>query len=248
MSSYGAFSGVYDLLMDDVDYPAWAEYYLELIRRSGVDPCSVCDCACGTGSLTVQFAKRGLKVVGVDRSAEMLEIASEKARKVGTQILFVRQDMSKLTLPKPVDAIICGCDGVNYLTTPSRLADFFQRARQSLRVGGVLTFDISSPYKLKYVLGNNDFTEIRDNVAYIWYNRYVDEHETLEMELTFFQKEPNGLYRRFDENHVQKAHAPELLKRMLEQNGFSSVGVYGDRNFSAPDENALRIHFSAVRM
>ena len=30
MNAYSGFAGVYDLLMDDFDYPAWAEYYLKL--------------------------------------------------------------------------------------------------------------------------------------------------------------------------------------------------------------------------
>ena len=49
MSTYGAFAGIYDVLMDDFNYPAWAEYYLTLLERAGVKPSTMCDCACGTG-------------------------------------------------------------------------------------------------------------------------------------------------------------------------------------------------------
>ena len=60
MDAYSGFAGVYDLLMDDFDYPAWAAYYLRLLADSGVHPSEMCDCACGTGSLTMEFAARGL--------------------------------------------------------------------------------------------------------------------------------------------------------------------------------------------
>ena len=43
MDAYSGFARVYDLLMDDFDYPAWAEYYLELISRAGVRPVRLCD-------------------------------------------------------------------------------------------------------------------------------------------------------------------------------------------------------------
>ena len=80
MSAYEAFAGLYDALMDDVDYDAWADYYLELIARRGVEPKTLCDCACGTGSLSVRFAGRGIRVTGADLSGDMLQRAQEKAR------------------------------------------------------------------------------------------------------------------------------------------------------------------------
>ena len=113
MAAYEAFADLYDALMDDVDYDAWADYYLRLIRAAGVEPNALCDCACGTGSMSVRFARQGLRVTGVDLSGEMLARAQEKARRFGVQAMFVRQDMCALSLPRPVDALVCACDGVN---------------------------------------------------------------------------------------------------------------------------------------
>ena len=247
MSAYGAFASLYDQLMDDFDYPAWAKYYLELISRAGGKPKLLCDCACGTGSLTVQFAARGLRVTGVDLSGEMLEIAAEKVRKSGVQAMFVRQDMSKLTLPRPVDALVCGCDGVNYLLTDDSVMSFFRSAHVAIKPGGILAFDISSAYKLEKVLGNGFFGEERDDVAYLWSNKWNAEKQTVQMDLTFFSREDSGLYRRFTENHVQRAHHPEQLSRMLSDCGFKNISIYGDRTFDAPKADELRIHISAVR-
>ena len=107
MDAYSGFARVYDLLMDDFDYPAWADYYLELLARAGVRPVSLCDCACGTGSMTLEFARRGLRVTGVDISREMLELAGEKARQSGVNAQFACQDMTQLALPRPVNALVC---------------------------------------------------------------------------------------------------------------------------------------------
>ena len=247
MSAYGAFASLYDQLMDDFDYPAWAKYYLELISRMGGKPKLLCDCACGTGSLTVQFAARGLRVTGVDLSGEMLEIAADKARKNGVQAMFVRQDMSCLKLPRPVDALVCGCDGVNYLLTDDRVEAFFRSAYAAIKPGGVLAFDVSSAHKLQNVLGNGFFGEERDDVAYLWSNKWDPEKQTVQMDLTFFSREENGLYRRFTENHVQRAHDPANLSRILEKCGFKNINIYGDRTFESPAADELRIHIAAVR-
>ena len=50
---YNRFAEVYDRLMDDFDYPAWAEYYLGLLKKAGCTPKTMCECGCGTGSMTL---------------------------------------------------------------------------------------------------------------------------------------------------------------------------------------------------
>ncbi|MGN0802754.1 MAG: class I SAM-dependent DNA methyltransferase [Candidatus Faecivicinus sp.] len=247
MSAYGDFAGLYDQLMDDFDYPGWASYYLDLLQRAGVAPRSLCDCACGTGSLSIPLAARGIRVTGVDLSEEMLRVAADKARRSGVQLMFVRQDMRRLSLPRPVDALICGCDGVNYLLTDDHAMEFFQRAHSAIRPGGALAFDVSSAYKLEHVLGDNFFGEERDEVAYLWFNRWNPDARTVRMDLTFFRQADNGLYRRFSETHVQRAHDPQRLKELLEQSGFVQVSIYGDRTFDLPKSDELRIHLTAVR-
>ncbi len=248
MSAYAGFAAFYDMLMDDFNYPAWAEYYLKLLALAGVRPANLCDCACGTGSLSIEFARRGLRVTGVDLSGDMLEIAQEKARRAGVRAMFVREDMTKLALPRPVDAIVCGCDGVNYLATDAALDAFLARAHASIRPGGALAFDISSPYKLEHVLGNGFFGEERDDIAYLWQNRFDSELRTVNMDLTFFVREPDGRYRRFTETHVQRAHEPEAIRSALEARGFSGVRIFGDQTFAAPGEREMRIHFLAERI
>lgn len=247
MSAYGAFAGLYDRLMDDFDYPAWADYYFSLLSRANVAPKTLCDCACGTASLTIPFAARCPKVTGVDLSGEMLGVASDKARAAGRMIRFVQQDMCALALPRPVDALVCGCDGVNYLLTDERVRAFFERAHASIRSGGALAFDISSAYKLEQVLGNGFFGEERDDVAYMWWNSFDEEKRRVTMELTFFCREESGLYRRFTEKHVQKAHDPQRLKQMLSECGFGQIEIFGDRTYEAPRTDEKRIHFLAVR-
>ena len=247
MSAYEGFAGLYDALMDDVDYDAWAEYYLSLLSLAGVKPKALCDCACGTGSMSVRFAAKGLRVTGADLSGDMLERAQEKARRWGVQAMFTQQDMCALRLPRPVDAVVCACDGVNYLLNDERLTAFFGHARDALRPGGALAFDISSPYKLENTLGNGFFGEDRGDVAYLWSNSLDAEARIVTMDLTFFIREGDGRYRRVDELHRQKAHDPEHIVKILEESGFANVRVFGDRTFEPPAADETRIHFLATR-
>ena len=77
---YTSFAEVYDQLMGDVDYQAWARSYAEMMAGWGVPGGRVCECACGTGSLTIPLQRLGYTMTGIDQSQEMLWIASNKAR------------------------------------------------------------------------------------------------------------------------------------------------------------------------
>lgn len=243
---YDDFAGVYDTLMDDYDYDAWSQYYLTLIHDSlGAYPTRAAECACGTGSLTVRFAKAGLNVTGVDLSASMLRRAEEKARKWGVEAAFVRQDMKKLELPRRVGAIMATCDGVNYLTTPQDVKAFFSAAYAQLLPGGVLCFDCSSRHKLEGIMGDAFFGEERDGLAILWQNTLNRESHVLTMDVTFFVRENDGRYRRFREQHHQRAHDEHEITAWLNEAGFTDIRAYGEMRMDAPKEDDIRIHYIA---
>lgn len=244
---YEGFAYVYDTLMADVDYDDWAAFYLEIARRSGVMPRRAAECACGTGSLTLALASSGIQMTGSDISFDMLRVAGEKARARGLRLPFVRQDMRKLLMHRPMDAIFCACDGVNYLTRPADVQAFFQAAYQAITPGGGLFFDISTPHKLAHRLGNNCLGEDGEAVSYIWQNHFDDRSAILQMDLTFFTKEADGRYARFTETHFQRAHTVQELTGWLEAAGYTNITIYGDRALTPPRADAQRVHVAAVR-
>ncbi|MBQ2699907.1 MAG: methyltransferase domain-containing protein, partial [Clostridia bacterium] len=81
---YQRFSSVYDLLMQDVDYTAWAEYLCSILKMEGIEEgATILECACGTGELTWRLYERGYSLIATDLSPDMLQIAQEKCRKKG---------------------------------------------------------------------------------------------------------------------------------------------------------------------
>lgn len=242
---YERFAEVYDTLMDDFDYPRWADYYGEIIRRAGGSMKRMAECGCGTGSMTIEFADMGVKVTGMDLSAEMLRIAQEKARRAGQKIVFVEQDMRYLEVPRPVDTVVCACDGVNYLTTPQDVQMFLTAAYNALKSGGVLAFDVSTGAKLLEMPGNV-YAEDRDEVTWMWFTE-AEEDRKVRMDIAFFLRGEDGRYERFDEEQLQRAHTPEELTAALEKAGFADIHIYGDRTFDAPKPDEKRMHITAVK-
>ena len=79
MNAYHELAASYDRLTNDVDYEATVDFYYEILKQEGLHPRTAVDLACGTGSVTAILAKRGLRVIGVDLSEEMLTVAQQKA-------------------------------------------------------------------------------------------------------------------------------------------------------------------------
>ena len=241
---YGRFALVYDKLMSGVDYDAWAEYLLRFIPKGG----TILECACGTGEITRRLASAGHVVTATDNSEDMLRIASEKLRLSGAVsrfVHFVNMDMRALSVHKPVDAVVCCCDGVNYLLSPADVKKFLRSAYDALKVGGVLLFDVSSRYKLSTVLGNNCFAYNDAETPYMWQNYYDEVNKRVCMELSFFVKR-GELYERFDETHIQRAHSLNELINWLKEAGFEAE-AYGCFGTEDPSADCERIQFIARR-
>lgn len=244
---YTGFAELYDELMKDVKYSQWAGFYAQLMNAYGIRGGKVCECACGTGSLTIPLHRLGFQMTGVDLSQEMLLIASNKARREGVSIPFVNQDMRALRLHRAMDAVLATCDGVNYLLNDEDVLQFFQAAYKVLRPGGGLFFDVSTPYKLQNALGNQMIVEDTERITYLWQNNFNERTQIVDMHLCFFVQQQDGSYRRIDEEQKQKAHSAQTLTKLLCQAGFDRVAVYGNGRMDAPRADEQRWHFAALR-
>lgn len=210
MENYSVLAKYYDKFsQNDCDYESWSQYLCAVAKRFGVK--NVVDVACGTGKMTCMLSSAGYTVVGVDASREMLAEASQKCRAT-----FVLQDMRKLALPRPADMAVIVNDGVNYLRA-QELAAFFENLAANLREGAPLVFDVSTPYKLQNMLGNNVFFVDDEQATLLWTNKA--HADRTEMSLTLFEKNGEN-YKRFDELHVQYAHTENALKQALAKAGF----------------------------
>ena len=117
MSSYEAFATVYDELTDDISYPNRAAYFDKLVELHGGKRGILLDLACGTGSLSEEFARLGYDVIGVDSSEEMLAAAMNKRVESGFDITYLHQRMQDLDLYGTIDVAVCALDSLIHLTS-----------------------------------------------------------------------------------------------------------------------------------
>lgn len=268
---YQQFAHVYDAFMKTIPTNTWADYMETLWKKHDCSPSLVLDLACGTGSLTIEMARRGYDMIGADNSPDMLNQAREKMLEEGMEekVLFLMQDMREFELYGTVDSIICTCDSLNYLLEEEEVQTVFDLAENYLDVGGLLIFDVNTEYKYREILGDNVFADTTEEAAFIWQNQYYPDDRINEYNVTFFAKKeeekPQGTarslmdklhlkrqvlpvedsYERFEEHHLQKAYDIQLIRTMLEKAHLKVEGVYDAFTLEEAGDTSERVTFVA---
>ena len=227
MSSYSFFAKYYDELTQNVEYSRRADYFSALLLSCGIESGTVLDLACGTGSLTVELARRGYDMIGVDASGDMLCRAQNKAFESGVSPMFLCQRMQELDLYGTVDAAVCSLDSINHLTDEEDVRRTFERLRLFVAPGGVFIFDVNTVYKHKNVLGDNAFVYEYPDVFCVWQNSFNGQDNTVDIELDFFEKS-GETYKRRSENFSERAYEIDFLKSLLDKTGFDTEFVFDD--------------------
>ena len=72
---------------------------------------SILDVGCGTGRHSIELAKRGYDVTGLDLSSEMLARAADAAIAAGVSVDWIHADATQFILPRKYNGAICLCEG-----------------------------------------------------------------------------------------------------------------------------------------
>lgn len=238
--SYSEFADVYDILMKDAKYKKRTAYLWKLFKTHGKTPKLLLDLACGTGEFSCAFAMKGVEVIGVDMSEDMLAVAREKTADNGLDILYLCQKAEELDLYGTVDGAICCLDSLNHITDINKLSKAVKRVSLFMEEGSLFIFDLNTEYKHRNILGNNTFVMDEEEVYCVWQNRFDEKRLITDINLDFFL-EDGDTYIRSSESFKERAYTKEQIEGILNKAGLEIQAVYGDLSFESPKEDSQRI-------
>lgn len=244
MSGYNAFANVYDKLTDNIEYEKRADYISTLFERYGVkgkEP--VLDLACGTGSLTIELAKRGYDMIGIDSAYAMLSQAQNKKYTENADVLFLCQDMTELDLYGTISGAVCMLDSLNHLESADDVRRTIEKVGLFMEHDGIFIFDVNTIYKHREILANNTFVYDCDDVYCVWQNSLNDD-DSVDISLDIFELEDDAYYRSSEE-FIERAYPIADFKKWLGDASFEVLNIYDEMSDNVLNEKTQRAVFVA---
>ncbi len=241
-AGYSALAPLYDAVNgESFDYDGYADFADRIFGEHGIEKGSlVLDLACGSGALTLRLLEKGYDVIGVDLSTDMLDICREKCADSGYSPLLLCQDLCSLDLYGTVEGAVCTLDSLNYLTEKGELDTFFGRLKNFISPNGIFIFDINTERKFSEIYASNSYTYDENGVFCVWQNSYNEKTRLCDFDLTFFEKQKNGLYRRREEHQRERCHTDGEIAAAALGGGFDIIGRFRDFVGSRSDGSEYR--------
>jgi ubiquinone/menaquinone biosynthesis C-methylase UbiE len=143
MNEYDRFARLYDL--EHQDFRDDMLFYQNLAARCDGP---VLELGCGSGRVSVPLAQAGAEVTGVDRSQEMLALASRRAAEHGVaeRVRFEQRDVRSMSFDAAYALALYPLNGFLHLPTPADQLCALRNACRALLPGGLLTIDVGNPH------------------------------------------------------------------------------------------------------
>ena len=244
---YDLIAPIYDEINGELDYAAWADFFERILRENAESrPSLVLDLGCGTGKMTLELARRGYDMTGVDYSEEMLSVARTRAEAEGlTDILWLSQDFTELDLYGTVDLTVSCLDCLNHITDPSDLDRVLALVHNFLVPDGLFIFDINGRHKFDTVYADRSYVFEGEGGVCVWQNDYNEKTHLCDFYITLFEEVEDGRYERYDEIQTERMYTLRSMKNRLTKAGFELVGAYSDYALTPATDESDRIYIVA---
>jgi SAM-dependent methyltransferase len=140
------YAEIYDELNFDKDYNLESKYILNLIRAFKPNLNSILDLGCGSGKHAMELAKLGFKVVGIDSSAKMIDIAKKNKEMLlssnpDIELEFFVADALDLKFSEKFDVVLSLFHVMSYQILDESVKKLFWTAYECLVDNGLFIFD-----------------------------------------------------------------------------------------------------------
>ncbi|MBN1688536.1 MAG: class I SAM-dependent methyltransferase [Candidatus Omnitrophica bacterium] len=185
----------------------------------------IIDIGCGTGRHSIELAKRGYIVTGVDLSESQIVRAREKAKEAGVRVDFQKQDARNLSFDRAFDLAIMLCEGgFSLMETDEMNFEILKNATKALKSKGKLIFttlnglfplfhSVSEFYKSAQKEGQSQCKECSfDLMTFRDYNTAVFEDDS-------------GSKKELKCN--ERYYVPSEITWLLKTLGFKKIDIFG---------------------
>jgi SAM-dependent methyltransferase len=221
---FNAYSRYYDLLNSDKDYDAEVEYIQNLLSNNGISNGNLLEFGSGTGKHGRLLAAKGYKVHGIERSMEMVGLATQSEG-------FTCQhgDICEIHLDRKFDAVLALFHVISYQTSNKNLNNVFARASEHLEKEGLFIFDFWYSPAVYFQGPSIRVKKMEDSkiqITRIAEPKIYPNENRVDVKFSITIQDMNGKdINTFVENHPMRHFSLPELNLMAEWYGFETVGT-----------------------
>ncbi|MGW0926075.1 class I SAM-dependent methyltransferase [Streptomyces sp. NPDC002755] len=222
---YGGLGPWYDRITRTQRYEIWGDLYADLIERHRAPGKRLLDVGCGTGRSSLELARHGFEVTGVDLSPEMLDVA--RGKEGADAVTFIAADVRDLPDFGSFDVVTTMGEPFTYLADNREMAEAFRGVARALVPDGTFLFDLPTAGFYDRLAERKVIDDGEDAVS-LW--RGVPSSagpHAVDLIVDVFTADRDGGWRRLHETTTLYYFAPEQVMRLLRGAGFSVESVYG---------------------
>jgi SAM-dependent methyltransferase len=197
---------------------------------------SILDLCCGVGRHSLELARRGFQVTGVDRTAAYLQVARDKAAADKLDLELLQADMRQFVRPAAFDAAINLFTSFGYFEDPDEDRQVIDNLYKSLRPGGKLVLELMGKEVLARIFLPRDWRELPDGSLMLEERRVNRSWTWMDARWILIREG-----QRIEYNISHRIYDGAGLTALLRDAGFESVSVYGDFGGNPYDTGALRL-------
>jgi len=185
----------------------------------------ILDVGCGTGRHSIELAKRGYKVTGIDLSDSLLEKAKEKALKENLKVKFIKHDARKLEFNKEFDVAILICEGAfSLMETDEMNFDILKGVSRSLRHNGKFIFTTLNGLFPLYNSAS-DFCNTNSAEGNAQYKNSKFDLMTFRDYYIIEVEDDSGNKKSLECN--ERYYVPSEINWLLKSAGFADINIFG---------------------
>lgn len=227
---------LYPYLFPPERFEAAGEEVTSLLELAGFAGKRVLDLCCGPGRHSVELARRGYEVTGVDRSPYLLERAGDRAAEMGAEAEWVLDDMRSFRRPAAFGLAINLYTSFGYTSSEADDMRVLRNVRESLEPGGSLVMELMGKEVLASIFSRVGVAEPEDG-SRLFMVRDVEDDWSVVSNLWILVGD--GRAREYSFSH--RIYSARELRGMLEGAGFRGVRLYGGLDGSDYDTGASRL-------
>jgi SAM-dependent methyltransferase len=215
------------------DAPGEVDQIVALLKLT--PPARILDLCCGIARHSLELARRGFRVTGVDITEMYLEEARNRAAEEKLNLELIRFDMREFRRPNTFDAALNMFTSFGYFPDPNEDRRVAKNVYQSLRRGGVFLIDVMGKEVLAHVFRERDWYE-EDGILVLQEHKLSQNWSWIENRWTIITHDRRAT---FTVSH--RLYSAAELVLLLSGCGFGEVQVYGGLDAIPYDQNARRL-------